>query len=168
MKRRIALIGILLGLSLALGSAALTTYSLYGATAYPSTVYSASTVTAGLLHHPRAWIGRTVLVRGTVLGSSWDPDANCSQASCAGTTSYALAASLNANDVGQPALIMVTAPPSWLTSTLSGMPFLQRFVPQPQAVQFLRATTYRVRLQAIRGACDRLICVNAVLLDATP
>src|SRR5919201_2631314 len=33
----------------------------------PQPVYSVSQVASGLAHHPRAWMGRTVLIRGTAL-----------------------------------------------------------------------------------------------------
>ncbi len=34
-------------------------------------VYSVSEVATGLAHHPSAWIGRTILIRGVVASSSW-------------------------------------------------------------------------------------------------
>ena len=48
-----------------LGAAVLVVSAVHTSTSQP--VYSVSQVASGLAHHPRAWMGRTVLVRGMVL-----------------------------------------------------------------------------------------------------
>jgi len=64
MKRAFAVIAFLI---LALALAAGTTLAVHNPIA-AGPIYTVTQVQSGLARHPQAWIGRTVLVRGTILG----------------------------------------------------------------------------------------------------
>lgn len=133
-----------------------------------TSVYTPSALRAGITRNPSAWVGRTVLVRGLVVGCG--PWMHCPIRQM-GTPPLALADS-------------ATAPPSqalplqWgsqddMLAALRRLPFVGRWIPRPQTAHWGTTALYRVRLQALPAtACGvqrrSAPCDGAALLDSTP
>jgi hypothetical protein len=127
-------------------------------------LYSVATVQAGLAHHPAAWVGRVVEVRGIAVRSGCQSWPSPEITSCRG---------------GGPGVLVDRA---WLTilpltleaSTplpplLRRLPLPSQWVPPPQAVRWGVVATYRVQLRAAHASsCASPPCYQAVLLDAAP
>lgn len=123
-------------------------------------VYTVPQVVGGLAHDPQAWVGRTVLVRGTAvrllptcLRGRWCP------------TVLATSRLLPARAV----LLLEPGPTDPLVTRLRGLPLVNGVVPQPQRLRWDTPATYRLAFQVVPGTtCDRLPCVTVLLADAAP
>lgn len=126
-------------------------------------VYSVDQVRVGLVSNPRAWLGRTLQVRGIV------PSYYCPgpiSVSCPSTPSTTLHSVARASERSLP-LFFDSADAG--TSLLQGEPILRSLLPGPQHLLRGRAAVYRVRLQAPAGdVCGYWPCYVAVLIDAAP
>jgi len=105
-------------------------------------VYTVAQVQAGIGHHPRSWVGRTVLVRAlaTPLG-----------ASCPASVPYCTNVVLSDRDPelgSTPSLVAMAAPPDPFWSVLRAVPLMDRVIPDPQEVAWQRVATYRVHFSA--------------------
>ena len=116
--------------------------------------YSVQEVQMGLEHHPHAWLGRAVRVRGMV----YRADCSCRDR----------APSLLGRD-GAGLLPVAGWEPDPLLGALRRLPLAGRLVPGPQAARRGVLATYRVRLLAAPAAeCEVSPCYEALLLDAAP
>lgn len=108
----------------------------------PDTVYTVTQVRTGMVHRPRLWLGRTVLVRALAspLGTSCPP----SIPSC---TNVVLADS-NPILANTPTLVAIAARPDQLRSMLRRVPLVDRMIPDPQQVDWGEFRTYRIYLSA--------------------
>jgi len=126
----------------------------------PDRVYTVSQVLTGLQRDPRAWVGRTALVRGAALlllpgcgATAWCP------------------AGLYEPHTRRPGPILLLEPgpanPLW--GRLRRVPILGDVVPRPQHMHDQTSAVYRLRFQAVsHRSCDAHPCVNALLVDAAP
>jgi len=122
-------------------------------------VYGVSQVIAGLSRDPRAWVGRTVLVRGVALRLL--PGCGAGQWCLEGL--YEPAARRRG-----PILLLEPGPADSLVARLRRVPILDGVAPRPQRLRGAVAI-YRVRFQAApRQSCDARPCVTAILVDAAP
>jgi hypothetical protein len=110
-------------------------------------------VQRGLEHHPDAWLGRTVRVRGMV----YSADCSCRDR----------APSLLGRD-GAGMLPVAGWEPDPLLAAQRRLPLVGGLVPEPQVARGGVLATYRVRLVAAAAACDAAPCYEALLLDAAP
>jgi hypothetical protein len=151
MARSPLLLGVLLGLALATGLAAV-------ALRRPldqGPVYTVAQVQAQLQRQPGAWAGRTVRVRG--VATQW----------CMPGYSRCLRPHLSDPDleVASEPLLLAWAAPDPLLAFVRRVPLL----PAPQAVHWIADATYRVELRDMPGEpCGAATCYEAVLLDAAP
>src|SRR5579864_4507850 len=101
------------------------------------TVYTVAQVEAGLQHHPRTWVGRTVLIRGLLR--------YCPPASLCPAEPALLDPDAGPND----GLLAYANGTSWLISILEKLPFADRlpFFSSPLVHRFGGLGVYRVRLQ---------------------
>jgi hypothetical protein len=154
---------VLLALVIAAGSAGLSRVARSRAT--PDRVYTVAQVRAGLALNPRAWIGRTVLVRGTVVAMAFAcPDApgfRCTPIQWD---------ELDPDVPGPQPLILVPAPADPVLAVLHRLPLLGPFLPLPPP---LRAGpgVYRLHLRA-PSTClfpsSNPSCADALVLNAQP
>lgn len=121
-------------------------------------IYTVPQIVAGLSGNPYAWIGRTVLVRGTA-GELVPP---CPSGSWCPTLLFA-------GDRPTPGqiLLLEPGPASPLLAPLRRVPLVGRVIPAAQRLRWYAPATYRILFQAVPGTtCDSLPCVNALLVDA--
>jgi hypothetical protein len=121
-------------------------------------VYTVAQVQAGLAHHPQAWVGRTVRMRGVAwrcLGWAYGP---------------CLIPSPILTDPGAYTglgLTRRTATP--LLAFVHALPLVDRLVPLEQASRWGVLASYRVQIRAVPiAACVYWPCYEALLLDAAP
>jgi hypothetical protein len=165
MTRHGALVAGLLVAILLAGTIALAARGLAGLATGAQPVYPVAAVEAGMRRDPSAWIGRTVLIRGVVLGRFLDP--GCSRPTCPGTGAYSLAPSLSAAGMTPALLPLVPGSAGAWLAALRHIPVLRRFLPRPRAVQLFKEATYRVHLQEGHQACGARACMDAILVDGT-
>jgi hypothetical protein len=165
MMRHGALVAGLLVAILLAGTITLAARGLDGSATGMQPAYPVAAAEAGLRHHPSAWLGRTVLIRGVVLGRFLDPE--CSRPTCPGTGAYSLGPALSADGMAPALLPLVPAPAGAWLAALRHIPVLLRFLPRPQAVQLFKEATYRVHLQESHQVCGARACVDAILVDGT-
>jgi len=123
-------------------------------------VYGVSQVIAGLNRDPRAWVGRTVLVRGA--GLRLLPGCGAGHWCLEGL--YEPAARRRGA-----VLLLEPGPADPLVARLRRVPILDGVAPLPQRLRGGAAAVYRVRFQAApRQSCDARPCVTAILVDAAP
>jgi hypothetical protein len=126
-------------------------------------VYSVDQVRVGLVNNPRAWLGRTIRVRGIV------PSYYCPgpiSLSCPPAPSTTLHSVARASDRSLP-LFFGSAEGE--ASLFQSEPILRSLLPGPQHLLRGRAAVYRVRLQALAGdVCGYWPCYVTVLIDAAP
>jgi hypothetical protein len=154
---RSTLLAVLVGVLLALGCLTWSMLLMSGRTP----IYTVTALRQQLARDPDTWAGRTVLLRGQVLGcgSSYGIE----QQQCAPAYLVEVAAS---GEVASMPLDL--AGPDRLRSLLRRLPLLGRLVPA-QALQWGALVTYRVRLRAGPDtACAPLPCLGALLLDSSP
>ena len=139
-------------------------------------VYSVTELRARLTHDPSAWVGRVVLVRGTVTGCGFARPCPLLMVVHCGTAGPC-------RPIGLPGMMLVDQPTaSWLRGLpvqlgaqnpqlafLRRLPLVGRVVPPPQVVRWGIPAVYRVQLQpAQRSVCVSSPCYEAVLEDAAP
>jgi hypothetical protein len=74
-------------IALAIALAVIVTALVAHAVTLGAPVYSVGQVVAGIRQHPRAWIGRTIQVRGAIIALAWvHPQAGLSGWDCGGST----------------------------------------------------------------------------------
>lgn len=164
MKRRGVGVAGIVALLLASGAVALVVREAGRFNAGARIVYPVSAVSTGLRQHPAAWLGRTVLVRGVVLGRFLDP--GCSRPTCPGTGAYSLGPALDG--AGAPGAVLLPLVPGQASPWIAAfrrIPALRGFLPGLQTVQLFREATYRVRLQEGHGGCGSGLCTEAILMD---
>jgi hypothetical protein len=145
-------------------------------------VYSVAQVRSGLAHHPGAWVGQTILVRGIVLGGGFPirfrlvhvvrPAMSIPIVALAISPLQPSDALVDAS-TQSPALGLPLAygPSDPVLSFLRRLPWIGRFAPGPQRLSASQdgPAVYRVRLQvAPAGTCGRRRCYEALLLDSAP
>lgn len=131
-------------------------------------VYPIAVLTKQLAYHPRAWVGRTVLVRAVVQGiinHTWRK--GCEQSPlCA-----MVQAQWNLDDPDGTDLT-ASLPLQWgapdpLRALLRQAPLIGHLAPPPQVARPETAATYRIQIRAVRhGIHDAGYA--AVLLDVAP
>ncbi len=123
----------------------------------PGMVYTVTQVQTGMVHQPRSWLGRTVLVRALAspLGTSCPP----SIPSC---TNVVLTDS-NPILANTPTLVAIAARPDSLRSMLRRVPLADRMIPDPQQVDWGQFATYHVHLSAQSFAPCIPPCMNVQL-----
>lgn len=132
----------------------------------PGPVYALAQVQAGLADHPRAWVGRTVWVRGMAEPCPW----------WGGTTRLWQCADepliLVADPAGQVAepLPLSQPAPNALLAVLRGLPLLHDLVARWRAVPVFTPARFRVRIHSLAApACGgRSPCYEVLLLDTAP
>jgi hypothetical protein len=140
-----------------------------------SPVYTVTELRASLTHDPGAWVGRVVLVRGTVTGCGFGLPCPLMAVRCATRGPCP--------PIGLPGLMLVDQP---TISRLGGLPvqlgtenpqlaflrrlpLLGRVVRPSQVVHWGIPAVYRVQLQPTqRSICGSSPCYEAVLDDAAP
>ena len=129
----------------------------------PSPVYSLAEVHHGLAHEPRAWIGRVVLVRATVLACLVPmdgPGSPCLQG-------HLVLAPAVASDIGAALPLVEGSRRSPLALLLRRVPWVARLVPGSE-VRWGVVSLYRVQLRAAAcGLNTSAPCYAAALLDST-
>jgi hypothetical protein len=128
-----------------------------------SGVYTVAQVQDNLARDRAAWVGRAVLVRGTLQPSG------CISWAAGGAPCHDRAAYLLLERDGVSALQVAGWGPDPLLAALRRLPLVGRLVPRPRAVRWGALATYPVRLDAAPGgSCGATVCVEALLLDAAP
>lgn len=126
-------------------------------------VYSVAAVQARLADDPRAWVGRTVWVRGRAIACALRSERE--HLRCVPTAPRL--ADPDAASVGTPLLLREEPEP--LPDLLRRAPFLGSVLPAPRVVVWWRVAVYWVRLQAgAAGRCGAAPCYVAWLLDTIP
>jgi hypothetical protein len=120
-------------------------------------VYTVARVHAGLAHHPDAWVGRTVWVRGVAwycLGWAYGP---------------CLVRSPLLSDPGVDGGLAFASPPAnSLLALVRAMPLVGRLLPPRQAPRWGVLAAYRVQIHAVPlVSCSYWPCYEVVLLDVT-
>jgi hypothetical protein len=157
MRQPLASLAALLGLALIGGLAALVDQSQLGACA----VYPVEAAHANLARDSAAWVGRSVLVRGVLVG--------CPHRVCPGHEPYAPPGLI---DPDQPTTVrdplpVALAGPDPVLAFERRVPVLGALVPAPQVPHWDVVATYRVRFDALpAGSCPAQPCYGAVVLDA--
>jgi hypothetical protein len=122
-------------------------------------VYTVAGIQAGLRHAPDQWLGRTLLVRGTVAPLTLP------------CTSIACSQALEDNQpvATDPPLPLTAPSPDRLLDAARALPFAGHLMPARQQVHWDGPAVYRVRLQEAPAAlCGYAPCRVAILLDAAP
>lgn len=122
-------------------------------------VYTVTEMRAELAHDRAAWLGRTVRVRGFLLG--------CPRAVCPGHEPKVSPPLLM--DLTQPAygLAVAWTGPDPLSSFLRRLPVVGTLVPAPQVPHWETVATYRVRFHVpAAGTCPSPSCYEAMVLDS--
>jgi hypothetical protein len=148
-------------------------------------VYTVAQLRAGLADNPRAWIGRTLLVRGVAIGPiglSCPPNASCPLAWPAlidagagnGPTLPLVAVSVGrvlripSVSVGR-VLPLSLGPADPLLALLRRLPLVGRLVPGPQVLRWGKPTIYRVQVQDVAGPSpNAALPYRVLLLDPGP
>jgi hypothetical protein len=137
-------------------------------------VYAPSTVMAGLLRRPAAWLGRVVWVQGEAVPVDAASFATfCLRSrpcpSVATSTAALWNGGLGNGADGVPrdqVLPLVIAPEDRLLALLRRVPLVRGQLPAPQRLDILNLKTYRLRLQTAPCAWPaRQTCYAALLLD---
>lgn len=135
-----------------------------------STVYTVADLRADLTRHPRAWLGRTVLVRGAVIGG-WMPALWLRPAHSGPQPSIPPLQSGAAlvDPAGHVSLPLASGGEDSLLSFLRRLPWVGRFAPRPQSFNWQAPAVYRVTIEAApSGSCGHTTCYEARLLDSMP
>lgn len=131
------------------------TVALGAGTASP--VYTPARLRAALAHNPTRWVGRTVLVRGVVVGYL-------------GVTP-SIPTFMTGKEVALPGALGLTWGAEDRTlAFLRHLPLVGQFAPPPQQVRWNAQAVYRVRLHVMARSsmCVAPPCYAATLLDAAP
>jgi hypothetical protein len=124
-------------------------------------VYTVAQVEAQLASHPRAWVGRALLVRGAVVP--------CLAVPSVGERPCAALAPGSVRPPREPLTLVQGDPPPVALAWLRRVPVLGTLLPAPQVLTWGVVATYRVRLQATpESICGSGVCFEALLLDAAP
>ncbi|HZS86777.1 MAG TPA: hypothetical protein VFE42_04700 [Chloroflexota bacterium] len=123
--------------------------------AAPPRVYTVAQVASGIAAQPRAWIGRTVAVRGIAHGFRRHP---CLPSSSCQVLFYLFDARTSST-----LTVLEDAHPTSQLAALHTWPVVGVLFPQPQPIEpaFYRTATYRVLLQTM--PCGDQSCVVADL-----
>src|SRR5438067_1812515 len=145
----------LLGIVLATGLA----FVVFNRPGAAERVYTVAQVHAAMAHDPQAWVGRTILVRGTAVGllpSSCLPAVWCSvglvQPGAPDRSSF---------------VPLVPKPADPLVAFVRGVALVGHVVPPPQRLHWGTPAIYRVQIHAV-SSCAGSSCFDALLLDAAP
>jgi hypothetical protein len=125
-------------------------------------VYTVAQLRERLAAHPRAWVGRVVLVRAIASG--------CWALGGPGNAQCRIWRPGLIDQLGQEnplALAWATQGP--LLSTLRQLPLLGDLLPAPHGTHWDLPAVYRVQIQAVAaGRCGAAPCYQALLLDVSP
>jgi hypothetical protein len=138
--------------------------SIFGRSVGPDEEYSVAQVQVGLHDHPRLWLGRTILVRGYVVGCL--PGNHCGEIR-AGNPRLGLVATPATSTAGSLPLVVENESP--LLTFLRQIPFVNGFVPAWPDLHLGRLATYRVHLIEQRPCWIESIptsCMAAKLVSA--
>ena len=129
-------------------------------------VYTVAQVRAGLARNPRAWVGRTVLVRGTMVVMVFACPYGGDGFKC-GALRWE---ELDPDAPGPQPLILAPAPASPLLALVHRLPLVGSLMPWPRPLRE-GPGVYRVQLRA-PSHCPfpsaNPSCASALLLDARP
>jgi len=126
-------------------------------------VYSVDQVRAGLVSNPRAWLGRTLQVRGIVPSYYCPGPISLSCPPAPSTTLHSVART------SERFLPLFFGSANGEASIFRSVPIFHSLLPGPQHLLRGRAAIYRVRLQSLASdACGYRPCYVAVLIDAAP
>jgi hypothetical protein len=114
---------------------------IFGQSARSDKEYSVAQVQVGLHDHPRLWLGRTILVRGYVIGCL--PGNHCGMIR-AGNPRLGVADTPATSTVGSLPLVVENESP--LLTFLRQIPFVNGFVPAWPDLHLGRLAAYRVHL----------------------
>jgi hypothetical protein len=162
MARSLLLLGVLLGLVLATGLAAVALRSRLD----HGPVYTVAQVQAQLARRPRAWTNRALLLRGVAEVAGCVVDTPDGQLLC-GPARAVL------GDAGPPptgaSLPLALAGSDPLLAVVRRVPLLGGLLPAGQMVHWGEVATYRVELRVMPDqVCGAATCYGALLLDAAP
>ena len=161
MKHTLLWLAAILGLLLLTSqvSAVLTRHQVQGP------VYTVDEVTTLLTRNPRAWVGRTVLVRG-VAEPCLESEGPARFLQCHHRPGDFLDPGLAGASGHLP--LVSGAQSTWLIF-LRHLPLVSLVLPPQQTPQWGDTATYRVQLQTMPGCSySFLFCYEALLLDAAP
>jgi hypothetical protein len=131
----------------------------HGASAF-GPVYTVSGLAAGLADNPRAWMGRTVLVRGVAGWPSCPPNASCA---------FAWPSLIDAGASMGRMLPLSMGPADPLLALLRRLPLVGRLVPGWQVLHWGRPAIYRVQVQDVAGTSrNGAPHYRVLLLDPAP
>lgn len=136
-----------------------------GRTADRPAVYSVAALASQLTHHPRGWLGRTVLVRGVaqVTGiHTFRPGCEQSPLCVVVQPAWRLDDPETPDLVGS--LPLRWGDPDPLRALLRGLPLIGRLAPPPQVADPGMTALYRIQLRAVPHSAQ----YEAVLLDVAP
>lgn len=149
----------------------------------PRTVYSSAQVKAGLVRNPKAWVGRTVLVRGLLIDTSQTvfkvpyvvlvpPISRQVQHGFLTRSQVARLLIFAFAFRGIQVLRLRTLPPSPFIAFFRSLPFVDQVVPSAPKANTLSPAVYRVQLLPPRRDCGRVlsqrVCYDALLSDYQP
>lgn len=123
-------------------------------------IYAVPQVLQGLIRDPGAWVGRTVLVRGTAV----QPPIGCAPHHWCPVALFK-----TQRPQSGPALLLEPGPSDPLVARLRQVPFVDHMVPGPQRLHLSAPAVYRLQFQAVPGVscgAGAVPCVNAMLVDA--
>lgn len=150
-------------------------------------VYTLAAVQVGRTQHPRAWAGRSVLVRGRITvayalqsrrGVIWWLPTDCAAVSAClsdrqiravvprGADLHLILRSEGVLVPGRSALLVLSPPPPDARfAALARLPLIGRLLPRPSDARWGAATIYRIRvLPAHPASCQPLACDDGQLL----
>ncbi|HWE60118.1 MAG TPA: hypothetical protein VHB98_00250 [Chloroflexota bacterium] len=128
-------------------------------------VYSVGRIRAVLTQDPKAWIGRTVLVRGILQG----PFVFCGATRPCPPAVLGLIDGENESVAPDQLLPVAAGSPVPLWAVLRRVPLAGTLLPAPQQMRFGLMTTYQLRLRAAPALCGGntgLLCYEGVVVDA--